>query len=93
MVTKSGGFAWEVLHFCLDPRLDPLGSTWIHVAQNVLFAAFGLGSALGSTWIHLDPCGAECTICNIWAWLRAWIHLVLFGDENGASQNCISGGT
>ena len=56
MVTKSGGFAWEVLHVCLVPRLVPLGSTWTHVAENVLFAAFGLGSCLdplGSTWIHV----------------------------------------
>ena len=48
---RKAHFSWEALHFCLVPRLVPLGSTWIHNAFNTLFTALSPRSrqGLGST--------------------------------------------
>ena len=59
------------MQFCLDPGLDPLGSTGSQNAPGVLFTTLWLGSVLGSTWIH-DAQGVLFT--TPFAWIRAWIH-------------------
>ena len=61
-------------HFCLDPCLDPLGSTWIHDAQGVLFTTPLLGSELGSTCNHYQAGVLFATLLLCSRRRSTWIH-------------------